>query len=531
MPTQVIYSELPGWTTYKHRNLKVFVKGQPNAINPLLDQAMWDPGQKTKLIRAVGKIKTHFAVIIQGPDFCLACTDLCRSSPIFFSGDTVSNDAHALKLDKHMSKLNPSGVRDAAMAGFVTGPNTLFSDLHQLEAGTCVLWRAHHKLPHVWRHYTYQPHDIQDISQSSLGENFLTVMDNVIKRGIEEVAGRPVWLALSGGLDSRLLLAKLVEHRCPNLSTFTYGLEGSDEARIAREVSSRLNVPWVAHFTTPQQMKEFFSTSQLHDYWAFSDGLCSVPNFQDFLSLKILKDKNQIPEGAFIINGQTGDFISGGHIPKILMNASVSPHTLFSAIVGKHFSLWRSLKTSKNLSQIQTEIASKFEIDCHKKIDREESVAIYERFEYEERQAKYVINGQRNYEFLDLNWLLPLWQHDVVNFWRDVPIEAKYQQKLYRATINNWNYHGVFRDIKTTVSHWPGLRKLVLGPSRMLRLVFGRPVRDAYLKRMLYFGLYHDQYAPFGYSTFLRHAADLRNPVSLLSRAWLDNLNIPSLPQ
>ena len=42
-----------------------------------------------------------------------------------------------------------------------------------------------------------------------------------------------------------------------------------------------------------------------------------------------------------------------------------------------------------------------------------------------------------------------------------------------------------------------------------------------FLRHMLYFGMYRDQYAPFGYATFLRNARDLRNPVSLLSRAWL----------
>lgn len=528
MPAQVIFSERPGWTAYKHQNLKVFVKGMPKAINPLLDQAISNPSQKAALVQALGRIKTHFAVIILGPDFCLACTDLCRSSPLFFSGATVSNDANALRLERKICKPDPRGVRDAAMSGFVTGSRTLYKDLWQVEAGTCALWRGGKKFPELWRHSTYQPPTIQNTKHSSLSEKFLAVMDGAIKTGIEEAAGRPVLLALSGGLDSRLLLAKLVEHDCPNLSAFTYGPKGSDEAKIAKEVSSRLNVPWSPHFTTPQQMKSFFSTSQLKDYWTFSDGLCSVPNFQDFLSLKLLQEKKQIRDDTYVVNGQTGDYISGGHIPEILMAHSISPNTLLSAIIEKHFSLWRSLKTPNNLTEIRTELAARFEIDFCKNLSREEATAIYERFEYEERQAKYVINGQRNYEFLGLNWLLPFWQADVVGFWKEVPLEAKYQQKLYRTTLNNWNYRGIFRDIKTSVGHWPGMRKVVLGPSRLLRLTFGRHVRDAYLKRMLYFGLYHDQYAPFGFRIFLHQAKDLRNPVSLLSRAWLASLNMPS---
>ena len=43
---------------------------------------------------------------------------------------------------------------------------------------------------------------------------------------------------------------------------------------------------------------------------------------------------------------------------------------------------------------------------------------------------------------------------------------------------------------------------------------------------MLYFGMYRDQYAPFGYRQFLHDAEDLRNPVSLLSRQWLSDLGL-----
>jgi asparagine synthase (glutamine-hydrolysing) len=137
-----------------------------------------------------------------------------------------------------------------------------------------------------------------------------------------------------------------------------------------------------------------------------------------------------------------------------------------------------------------------------------------------------VINGQRNYEFLGLDWSLPLWDSALVAFWRNIPVEQKFRQKLFAQALARWDYRGLFRDFNPKVDQWSGAARAVLIPSRLIRLSRGAARRDAFLRRMLYFGMYRDQYAPFGYATFLREAGDLRNPVSLLSRAWLEELGL-----
>ena len=54
---------------------------------------------------------------------------------------------------------------------------------------------------------------------------------------------------------------------------------------------------------------------------------------------------------------------------------------------------------------------------------------IYEILEFEDRQVKYVINGQRLYEFFGYEWRLPLWDSLYLNFWEKVPLEYKFDQK------------------------------------------------------------------------------------------------------
>ena len=43
--------------------------------------------------------------------------------------------------------------------------------------------------------------------------------------------------------------------------------------------------------------------------------MATVPNFQDFLPVAKLKEVFKKTKNYLIVNGQTGDFISGGHIP------------------------------------------------------------------------------------------------------------------------------------------------------------------------------------------------------------------------
>ena len=41
---------------------------------------------------------------------------------------------------------------------------------------------------------------------------------------------------------------------------------------------------------------------------------------------------------------------------------------------------------------------------------------LYEKWEYEERQIKYVVNGQKTYDFWGVDWFLPLWDSEFVKF-------------------------------------------------------------------------------------------------------------------
>ncbi|MDE0780017.1 MAG: asparagine synthase C-terminal domain-containing protein [Alphaproteobacteria bacterium] len=521
MPADLLAAKRFGWQLRTVGDLQILATGDLQAAEALVTSLQSTAPTAERLAKAVRGVPGHFAAIIKAPTFCCAIVDHCRSSPIFYSDDAVSNDAHLLRTSKGLNTPNQDGVTDAAMAGFVTGGHTLFQGLRQLEAGSLVIWTSDATLPTITRYRSYMPGPVDHRSEDTLVDEFLAVLDGAIARTITRAAGRPLWVPLSGGRDSRILLAKFVEQGYDNLFAFTYGPRGNDEMRAAKIIADRLHVPWRFVPSRRSAMQHFFSGPERDAYWTYCDGLSAVPNFQDLLTLKNFKAEGSLPEDAIVVNGQTGDFISGGHIPAKLMQSVLGPNLLFDAIVGKHFSLWHSLKTPERLDALRDRVFSQLGITSHETLDRDTAIAYYEQFEFDERQAKYVINGQRNYEFLNRDWSLPLWDSALVEFWRNVPIEQKYRQKLFRTALARWDYRGLFREFEPKVDQWSGLAKAVLIPSRLIRLSLGPSRRDKFLRHMLYFGMYRDQYAPFGYSQFLKSANDLRNPVSLLSRAWL----------
>ena len=526
MSNRIIFSPRLSWKTVEGSSFKICYTGSPNIAKTLSTALTNNNFDVQNIKREAASSQGHFAIIASSPSACCAITDHCRSSPIFFTDTMVSNDAHVLRTKAKINVPDPQGIRDASMAGYVTEGRTLFKGLNQLEAGSLAFWHKDSKKPQLARHTVYQPTSFTRASTQSLADDFLSILDKTIQRIVKSADGRPIWVPLSGGLDSRLLLAKLTEHRCKNLFAFTYGPKANDEAKVARLIAGKLGVKWKFFPTTRQEMRRFFSTDERRSFWAFSDGLCSLPTFQDFTTLRQLELKGQLPKNALLINGQTGDFISGGHIPPELMRSSIKTEALLALIVRKHFSLWSSLKTPERLDELYCNLSARLGVQLKATLQKDEAVAYYERFEYEERQAKYVINGQRNYEYLNRRWELPLWDRDIVSFWREIPADLKYNQALYKHALQRWNFRDIFGNTKGEISHWPGSLKAILLPSRLIRISFGRPARDAFLKRMLYFGMYRDQYSPFSYRHFLSNAGDLRSPISLLTKTWLSELGL-----
>jgi asparagine synthase (glutamine-hydrolysing) len=58
-----------------------------------------------------------------------------------------------------------------------------------------------------------------------------------------------------------------------------------------------------------------------------------------------------------------------------------------------------------------------------------------ESWNWQERQAKFIANAVRVYEFWGYEWRLPFWDAEVVDFWAAVPPALRHRSMLLRSAL------------------------------------------------------------------------------------------------
>jgi asparagine synthase (glutamine-hydrolysing) len=120
---------------------------------------------------------------------------------------------------------------------------------------------------------------------------------------------------------------------------------------------------------------------------------------------------------------------------------------IIGALLKKHFSLWQSLATPKNRARIAELLRASIARAGGTLGAPETDHGLYEYAEFQDRQCRYVITGQRIYEFLGHEWRLPLWDNDYLQFWERIPLREKSGQSLYARMLENANWGGVWQNV------------------------------------------------------------------------------------
>ncbi|MDJ1433106.1 hypothetical protein [Halostagnicola sp. A-GB9-2] len=144
-----------------------------------------------------------------GEKLC-AAVDHCGSHPLFYTTDPVciGDTSRAVVGDVDSAEYSPVSEREFLTASYVTGSDTLHTELKQLEAGTSITLSSSGATVHSYSDYYPVP---QEYTKRDAIAELDSVMDGISQRVIAAADGRQICVSLSGGHDSRVMLCSLLK--------------------------------------------------------------------------------------------------------------------------------------------------------------------------------------------------------------------------------------------------------------------------------------------------------------------------------
>lgn len=475
----------------------------------------------------------HFAFAGRKDNRFIAFVDRVRSIPLYFGNKNgvffLSDNAHWIRDALGDYKLDGFALDEFRLSGFVTGCDTLSPNVKQLQAGEILvldLFSSSNTFQ-VKRYYEWKTGELFEQDEEELFDELDNVFMNSFERLVKSIEGRRVLLPLSGGLDSRLVATMLKKFGVEDVTCFAYGKRDNFEAEISKQVAKKLGYEWIFIPYTRNIWRDFSRSHLFRQYLNYSDGLSSLPYIQDVIAINTLKQKYEFGKGCIIIPGHTGDFLTGGHITFMqpFMRSGkkhIEKQIVLNEIIKKHYRLNSLQQASEDFraglaKRVESRLPSEY--DCSP-ID---AYTFFEYFTWQERQAKFILNSLRAFEFLGFDWRIPWWDSDIMHFWQKVDIQKKLWRSFFRYYLIRANHFDLYSDMELqsynqlSASRWKTQSKIEAN----LKLVVAG-LRKQFLSyfedNMQWYGMYPYFHVAFGKYRF-------QNINSFLVDTYIENLN------
>ena len=405
------------------------------------------------------------------------------------------------------------------ITGYVLG-KTIIQGINSLRAGELLFIDKNKDFKIEEYFQFYSPNTIIKNS-SELIEELKGVEDKIFQDLIERNKDKTILLALSGGLDSRYVLTSLLKRNVSNIITFSYGYKNNFDSFIAQKIAKKLNVEWKFYQTTKESYKKIYNSSLRKEYWNFAGQGTMAPNLYFFESIKKIKDEFDINK-ITIVNGQAGDFITGNHLPTFEESEYLRGADIAQLLFNKHFQL--NMKINKDKIQIQKykmQILEQLKLKKEKYYHYKEAAKYLELWEWKERQTKRVINMQKVYEFFNINWELPLWHQEYINFWVHQSYENRYGRNLFIKYLVETDKYNVFKHNAEQLPKWLTTNTYITKIGKIVKFLSLGIASDYYYNFMSLFCKYGFMYSPYSFNMYLKKFNVYKDPLAYLNEDWV----------
>lgn len=521
-----IYLNNKNWHKQTDGKTKVWLKCFANKkkINQIINEII-NLDSIINLSKYLKNLDLNFVLIVCKNKELFAATDRIRSFPLLYYINKKNLwlfENYSLIQNKIKNNFDEKQILFFSLSGYSFSDGTIFKDVKQINPGSII-----HFSKGIIEKRKYINFYKKKLVKSNNYENELKILNKkIIFKLINYSKNKYIVIPLSAGYDSRFILSGLKAYGHKNVITFSYGREKNREARIAKTLAHKLGVPWYFIPYNNKLIKKTVNTDTHKQYEKYSDNLTSIHFPQDFFAIKHLHDHSIIPKDSVIVNGQSGDFISGNHLPNFDYKNDDIIEKIISYYIFKHCNLWKKYYVKKK--SIISELIVEFLKDEINQINKKNIHTIYENLEFENRQCKYVINGQRLYEFFNYDWKLPLWDYSYIDFWGNVPLNKKINQKLYKKVLYDTNWCQVWHDIPLNPKNNFSFEiNMIRNICKCFFLFLGKNKWHAFEKKYLnYFMDPLCGFANWDYKNIIKDNRSFRNSLSWQTDSYLKNKNI-----
>lgn len=417
------------------------------------------------LVQNVREWNGSFALVVETDGFCFAAVDRLRSRPLFYAESDgklfIGDDAEWVRAQVSDDGVDQDALAEFLLTGYVTGQDTLCPRVKQLQAGECLIADKRERAPRVrtHRYYRFVHGDYLEANEEALFAAMDEMLVGVFERLLASTAGRPIVVPLSGGQDSRLVVAMLRRLGRRDVLCYSYGRAGNWESRVSEAVARKLGYAWEFVPAACRRWQDRLLSEEAKAFHLYRGGLSSVACARDWPAVWELKLAGKIPADAVVVPGHTGDVVSGGHIPRDFADRDVvGSSELVRTLLRDHYGLWHWSKHGRTLGVTMGARV----LDCLGDLPAEtpeEAASALECWEWQERQAKFIVNLCRAYEFWGYDWRIPLWDSGMCDFWARVPLKLRLGQRLYNAYLNR----SVFRTLGISQDDFRDIRRAAHG--------------------------------------------------------------------
>ena len=296
-------------------------------------------------------IDDHFGIIVVSQNWSFAAVDCARTFPLFWkkikNKIVISPQAKCIA-DKYESEIDKNQLLAFQMSGYCINEGTLWKGIMNINPSTFIFIKNSEEY-FLEKYFLYQPWSIINRPYIEFKKQLKIEIKIVIKNLIKKANGKTIVVPLSAGLDSRLVASGLKHLNYANVKCFSYGLKGNYESNASKIIAKKLGYDWAFVEINQRKAKTYFLSKEYKNFISNKVDGCATTSIQGLYAIDELIKNEYISTKDIIVNGNSGDFITGGHVLKILDSSvkSKDRNILFNEIIeahyAKHYVLWNSL--------------------------------------------------------------------------------------------------------------------------------------------------------------------------------------------